>query len=109
MCLPLPSWISLGKTCVFRAWGDNTYGHAEKPAFLCPAMNPHMWHHPLTKCHLDNIKQRHRYAMVLGPIEKKLACGDTGLGALCELAEIVGEVTLYLGFPSFPKTYYKEM
>ncbi len=87
--------MSLGKTCIFRAWGD-VYGGSEKPVILCPAMNVHMWHHPLTKCHLDKVKQFYRYTTVLDPIEKKLACGDTGLGALCELAKIVHEVSSWV-------------
>ncbi len=75
--------MSLGKTCIFRAWDIG-----RKPVGLCPAMNTRMWSHPLTEQHLKAVKRFARHICVIYPIEKELACGDTGVGALCELSEI---------------------
>eukprot|EP01111_Echinosteliopsis_oligospora_P018006 TRINITY_DN8031_c0_g1_i1.p1 TRINITY_DN8031_c0_g1~~TRINITY_DN8031_c0_g1_i1.p1 ORF type:complete len:342 (-),score=73.09 TRINITY_DN8031_c0_g1_i1:566-1591(-) len=71
-------------TCVARAW-DN-----QKPFIVAPAMNTHMWSHPLTSRHLREIGELG--ISVINPISKKLACGDTGLGAMAEVQTIVTEV-----------------
>lgn len=72
-------------TCVVRAW-DPT-----KPLFFCPAMNTFMWNHPLTDEHISKLK-------TFGYIEipcttKKLACGDTGTGAMAEVDTIMETLT----------------
>lgn len=54
---------------------------------LFPAMNTHMYRHPLTASHLDVVK-RLGYD-VHGPISKGLACGDLGIGAMTEWTDIV--------------------
>ncbi|CEP19603.1 hypothetical protein [Parasitella parasitica] len=64
-------------TCVLRAWDVN------KPVIACPAMNTSMWHHPLTSRHLEILENVLKYN-IIQPISKKLACGDTGLGAMAE-------------------------
>ncbi|CAG2179543.1 unnamed protein product [Oppiella nova] len=71
-------------TCVLRAWD------ADKPLLYCPAMNVNMWSHPITQTHLDAL-QSFGYKQV-GPIVKRLACGDTGMGAMAEVSAIVHEV-----------------
>lgn len=51
-------------------------------------MNTLMFMHPLTARHLDfaaNILGYH----IVGPIEKRLACGDLGQGAMQEWSDIV--------------------
>ncbi|KAI8921032.1 flavoprotein [Powellomyces hirtus] len=73
-------------TCILRAW-DTT-----KPVILCPAMNTFMWQHPFTKKHLDVCVELGY--MVIEPIVKTLACGDTGVGAMAEpefIANVVRE------------------
>ncbi len=55
---------------------------------LCPAMNTLMWENPLTEMHLRTVKEVLGYE-VRGPVEKRLACGDTGKGAMMEWSEIV--------------------
>lgn len=55
---------------------------------LFPAMNTLMYLHPLTAIHLKTVKEVLGY-QVLGPIEKNLACGDLGIGAMVEWLEIV--------------------
>lgn len=75
-------------TCVVRAWDMS------KPLLFCPAMNVHMWSHPITKRGLDTLHQLH-YIQV-GPIAKKLACGDVGMGAMAEVDDIVRQVFRHL-------------
>lgn len=71
-------------TCVLRAWD------VAKPLLFAPAMNVHMWEHPLTNRSLDVLRELN-YVQI-GPISKKLACGDIGMGAMAEVDEIVRHV-----------------
>lgn len=92
-------------TCVWRAW-DLT-----KPVVLAPAMNTLMWEHPLTRRHLlqlasamtlppsneqgdqnriiESLNKHSSTMCVVPPQIKQLACGDTGIGAMAEIADIV--------------------
>lgn len=98
-------------TCVWRAW-DVT-----KPIMLAPAMNTTMWEHPFTAKHLrmigadfgaghvpghlalpDMIRQindRSKLLRIIEPIVKELACGDVGIGAMAEVADIVHEAVAF--------------
>lgn len=58
------------------------------PTLLFPAMNTLMYMHPLTSTHLHFIQDQLGYE-VHGPIEKQLACGDLGVGAMLEWSSIV--------------------
>ncbi|GAA5973369.1 hypothetical protein JCM11641_003096 [Rhodosporidiobolus odoratus] len=58
------------------------------PVYLFPAMNTHMYAHPLTAKQLQMVQEELGYK-VFGPIGKKLACGDMGLGAMYEWSDIV--------------------
>jgi phosphopantothenoylcysteine decarboxylase len=94
-------------TCVWRAWD------LSRPIVLAPAMNTLMWEHPQTAGHFQLLARLFRpeapalptagllawinehlspRLTVAGPIEKVLACGDTGLGAMTEVPELVGLV-----------------
>jgi phosphopantothenoylcysteine decarboxylase len=95
-------------TCVWRAW-DPT-----RPVVVAPAMNTYMWDHPLTlrqlralavdagvahvPGHLDGpsaiaqINSRGKPFRIAGPNVKQLACGDTGLGAMAEVRDLVAAV-----------------
>ncbi|MPC13728.1 Phosphopantothenoylcysteine decarboxylase [Portunus trituberculatus] len=71
-------------TCIVRAWD------VMRPLIFCPAMNTHMYKHPLTMRHTAMLKD-------LGYIEvcvvsKRLMCGDIGPGAMAELDNIVNAV-----------------
>ncbi|XP_017772869.1 PREDICTED: phosphopantothenoylcysteine decarboxylase [Nicrophorus vespilloides] len=68
-------------TSTIRAW------EMSKPLIFCPAMNTKMYNHPLTESQI-NILTNWGYYMV-PVIEKTLICGDTGLGAMAEVATIV--------------------
>ncbi|KAI8612495.1 hypothetical protein BC830DRAFT_1171011 [Chytriomyces sp. MP71] len=69
-------------TCILRAWD------ATKPVLIAPAMNTHMWNHPLTAMHLNFVSKTLQYE-VTPPISKLLACGDTGVGAMAEVSDLV--------------------
>jgi phosphopantothenoylcysteine decarboxylase len=95
-------------TCVWRAWD------VARPVVLAPAMNTLMWEHPLTARHLRQlatdatgreppdgstteqviewINTNAGSLRVVGPITKRLACGDVGVGAMAEVDEIVAAV-----------------
>jgi phosphopantothenoylcysteine decarboxylase len=95
-------------TCVWRAW-DLT-----RPVVLAPAMNTLMWRHPLTRRHLRSLAELYGIATNVAsdedallvaintsnakltfasPVEKPLACGDTGVGAMAEVTAIVEHVS----------------
>lgn len=95
-------------TCVWRAWDP------ARPVVLAPAMNTLMWQNPFTRRHLKavaadagaahipghldegqliaQINARSKTLRVVPPVEKRLACGDVGMGGLADLAEIVAAV-----------------
>jgi len=58
------------------------------PILLCPAMNTHMWFHPMTQRNVDIITTTNRFKWEL-PVEKRLACGDVGVGGLADPATIL--------------------
>ena len=74
-------------TCVARAWEFGADGRVAKPLLLAPAMNTAMWAHPCTAAHLGAL-QAWGSALV-PPVEKVLACGDRGLGAMAAVEDIV--------------------
>ncbi|HXD87886.1 MAG TPA: flavoprotein [Urbifossiella sp.] len=95
-------------TCVWRAWDT------AKPVILAPAMNAFMWQHPFTRRHLRaiaadcgaahvpghlddaalfaQINERSKTLRIVAPVEKRLACGDTGMGGLAEVTDIAQAV-----------------
>ncbi|MDP3771131.1 MAG: flavoprotein [bacterium] len=74
-------------TSIARAW-DRT-----KPIILAPAMNTMMWEHPATAEHLAVLRRWCPHLAVVEPAAKRLACGDTGVGALAPIAAIVDAIT----------------
>jgi phosphopantothenoylcysteine decarboxylase len=95
-------------TCVWRAWDT------ARPVVLAPAMNTLMWQHPLTGRHLRQlaadcgggdvpagldldavtewINGRCPRLRVVGPQSKRLACGDVGVGAMADVADVVAAI-----------------
>jgi len=71
-------------TCVVRAWDIN------RPIVIAPAMNTLMWENPHTAKHLSMLPA---YFIFVPPIEKTLACNDTGVGAMAAVADICSKVT----------------
>lgn len=79
-------------TCVVRAWD------VSKPLIYCPAMNVHMYEHPLTKQQLDKL-QSFGYVRV-NCVEKRLACGDYGMGGMASVESIANKVITSLIRPN---------
>ncbi|XP_026761907.2 phosphopantothenoylcysteine decarboxylase [Galleria mellonella] len=71
-------------TCTTRAWD------LSKPLIFCPAMNTRMWQHPVTSKQIAMLKEWGHEE--IPPIEKTLICGDTGVGAMAEVATIVERI-----------------
>ena len=60
----------------------------KKRIVLAPAMNTNMWTNPLTQENLGKINKIYKVT-VAGPVAKKLACGDIGVGAMAPIENIV--------------------
>jgi phosphopantothenoylcysteine decarboxylase len=95
-------------TCVWRAWDP------ARPIVLAPAMNTLMWQHPAARRHLVQLAadmgashpplhfalpelmewiNRHCPRLqIVPPQSKQLFCGDVGVGAMAEIAEIVAAI-----------------
>lgn len=73
-----------------------------KRVLLAPAMNTAMWLHPVTGKHMKVLEEWSEknggWITILPPIEKELACGDVGGGAMMEAHSIVAKVESVLGF-----------
>jgi phosphopantothenoylcysteine decarboxylase len=91
-------------SCVWRAWDP------ARPVVVAPAMNTLMWEHPLTARHLrqlaadagaagaplhlslddlpDWINAHAPRLRIAGPVSKRLACGDVGVGGMAAVEEI---------------------
>ncbi|OZJ05840.1 hypothetical protein BZG36_00901 [Bifiguratus adelaidae] len=70
------------------------------PVIVAPAMNTYMYTHPFTTQHLNTLRSVLGYS-VIGPIEKTLACGDIGHGAMSEPASIVQAIEDIINLPNF--------
>ncbi len=67
---------------------------AAVPVVIAPAMNTKMWENPLVQANLDRLAQvagPRRYRVV-PPIDKRLACGEIGVGGLAPSAAIADAV-----------------
>ena len=73
-------------TSVVRAWDR------QKPMLVAPAMNTHMLEHPATGEHLATLARWYPNLTVIPTVEKRLACGDIGLGAMASIETILREV-----------------
>ena len=88
---------------VVRAWDtDGVVDGKKKRIIVVCAMNTAMWRQPVTKKHLEVLEgewgvEHGGWIEVLRPVEKTLACGDSGTGAMREWKEIVGIVEERLG------------
>ncbi|KAI7497400.1 flavoprotein [Hortaea werneckii] len=69
----------------------------KKGIMVAPAMNTAMWHHPLTAEHMKRLNSdwaisNGGWIEVLDPIQKEIACGDTGAGGMHEWKSIVASI-----------------
>lgn len=90
------AWDTSGATC------DTS--KAVKKILVAPAMNVAMWLHPITKKQLKILEEDWGvdgspggWVEILQPIQKILACGDSGNGAMKEWSEIVSMIEKRLG------------
>ncbi|KKY14531.1 putative phosphopantothenoylcysteine decarboxylase [Diplodia seriata] len=77
----------------------------KKRIIVAPAMNTAMWEHPITGKQIRVLEEEWGVANggwveVLRPIEKTIACGDTGSGGMKEWKEIVGVIEERMGLNS---------
>lgn len=86
-------------TSVARAW-DFT-----RPFFVAPAMNSHMWNHPITAEQISRITDWG--IQTVFPQSKMLACKTEGMGALAKIEQIVHVTHLFLkwNLPIFPEKF----
>ncbi|CAM9753422.1 unnamed protein product [Ectocarpus sp. 6 AP-2014] len=78
-------------TCVARAWDFKS----KKSFVVAPAMNTHMWEHPMTNRHLSALTELG--VAVVPPASKKLACGDIGVGALADVQDVCDKANQCVG------------
>ncbi|CAB4196869.1 probable phosphopantothenoylcysteine decarboxylase [uncultured Caudovirales phage] len=65
-----------------------------KKVLVAPAMNTQMWNHPITIKNVISLMDLG--VKFVSPIEKKLACGETGIGAMAEIKDIVSMTKLLI-------------
>lgn len=98
---------------IIRAWdttGMIDFTKAKPRIFVAPAMNTAMWRHPITKKQIKVLEEEwgagtgdgDGWITVLRPIEKELACGDVGDGAMKDWREIVSVLHDHLSLEKTP-------
>ncbi|KAK3622264.1 hypothetical protein LTR56_022312 [Elasticomyces elasticus] len=90
------AWDATGIIDQARPGVPLPYG-GRKGIIVAPAMNTAMWHHPVTAEHMRRLTtdwsvENGGWFEVLRPIEKALACGDTGSGAMHDWKLIVAAI-----------------
>ncbi|KAF0322574.1 flavoprotein [Colletotrichum asianum] len=82
---------------VVRAWDpEGLIDGRKKRILVASAMNSAMHNHPITGKQLSALREWNWFE-VLQPMEKTLACGDTGSGAMMDWREIVQIAEVRLG------------
>ena len=76
-------------TCVARAWDLTSM--QTRPVLICPAMNTFMYQHPITSKQLYILVEDFGFTLI-ECVEKRLVCGDVGMGAMASLNTIVDRV-----------------
>jgi len=68
------------------------------PIVLAAAMNTRMWNHPAVQRNLQVLRSDHGpHLREVGPQEKLLACGELGMGAMAEPADIAAALISLVG------------
>ncbi len=57
------------------------------PIYICPAMNTNMYENPIVQKNIKNLNELGYH--FIEPKESRLACGDSGKGAMADVALIV--------------------
>ncbi|SCA48651.1 phosphopantothenoylcysteine decarboxylase, putative [Plasmodium ovale] len=71
-------------TCICRCWDF------QKTCLVFPCMNAYMYNHPVTQVHTNTITSWG--VKVVEPVEKILACGEYGMGALPNVDDVTREI-----------------
>ena len=86
-------------SCIVRAWD---FKDPNKRLIIAPAMNTMMWESPFTQKHLKTLVELgggtiddQKRVQIIGPVEKTLACGDVGNGAMASPEDIARLVADY--------------
>jgi phosphopantothenoylcysteine synthetase/decarboxylase len=86
-------------SCIVRAWD---FKDPNKRLVIAPAMNTMMWESPFTQKHLETLVElgggtmdNQKRVQIIGPVEKTLACGDVGNGAMASPTDIARLVADY--------------
>jgi phosphopantothenoylcysteine decarboxylase len=58
-----------------------------------------MYTNPMTKRHINTLREELTFIEVLLPVEKVLVCGDVGMGGMREWSDIVDVIVKRLGGP----------
>jgi len=80
-------------TSIVRAWDY------EKPLILAPSMNSVMYSNLITTKQIKEMY--HRGCIICDPVEKTLACGDTGIGAMANISTIIENVKAYSNYDNY--------
>lgn len=81
----------------------------KKTIIVAPSMNTAMWKQPVTRRHMEVLEgdwgvKNGGWFEVLQPMEKELACGDVGGGAMKDWRDIVGIIESRLGLDEGSQT-----
>ena len=86
-------------SCIVRACD---FKDPTKLLVIAPAMNTMMWESPFTQKHLETLVELgggtmddQKRVQIIGPVEKTLACGDVGNGAMASPEDIARLVADY--------------
>jgi len=95
------AWDTTGTIDLLRKGGIRTK-QGKKMVIVAPAMNTAMWLHPVTGRQIKVLEEEWGvdvggWVKVLRPVDKEIACGDTGSGAMREWKDIVREVESWIG------------
>ncbi|KAF9880928.1 putative flavoprotein [Colletotrichum karsti] len=89
---------------VVRAWDpEGKIDGKPKKILVATAMNTAMHAHPITAKQIKVLEEEWKWFEVLRPMEKTLACGDTGSGAMMAWEEIVDITEKRLGLDPLKK------
>ena len=93
------AWDTTGEIEAARREDGLVVRRKKKRIVIAPSMNTAMWRHPVSKTQLrllegewgisDDDQRSEGWFEVLRPMEKELACGDVGDGAMKDWREIV--------------------
>lgn len=65
----------------------------DKPFIVCPAMNHSMWTNPATQENIATLKARQIF--IVEPEDGEAACGESGIGRLCDVPHLLQALRLY--------------